>query len=215
MANLKDLIVNGSARILGTIYGNLTGNVTGRASVADKLKITGDYTGSTASTFYPVWANGTTGDRNCYVTTSKLKFDSYNGILTTKVVNSNYQQLVHLGNTGTIALDSAHQIYFIKPTADQTISLNLTNIDPMSTTGGQSPATVPYVYTFELIIDLTGGAHTISFPAHGVQQSDGFTYVYEDGNQPTPNGSYLYMYVFRRFGTEYFWYISQQGVWLD
>lgn len=32
MANLKDLIVNGSARVLGTIYGNLTGN----ASTATK-----------------------------------------------------------------------------------------------------------------------------------------------------------------------------------
>ena len=43
MANVKDLIVNGAARVIGKLYasefvGNLTGNVTGNASTATKLE---------------------------------------------------------------------------------------------------------------------------------------------------------------------------------
>lgn len=46
MANLKDLIVNGSARILGTIYGNLVGN----ASTATRA--TQDASGNVITTTY-------------------------------------------------------------------------------------------------------------------------------------------------------------------
>lgn len=61
MANLKDLIVNGSARILGTIYGNLTGNVTGNVSgssgsctgnAATATKATQDASGNVITSTY-------------------------------------------------------------------------------------------------------------------------------------------------------------------
>lgn len=60
MANLKDLIVNGSARILGTIYGNLSGN----AATATKLaasKTVQTNLASTASASFDGSANITPG----------------------------------------------------------------------------------------------------------------------------------------------------------
>ena len=54
MANLKDLIVNGSARVLGTIYGNLTGNAT-TATTATKLG-----TATVGSTLKPIYLNAGT-----------------------------------------------------------------------------------------------------------------------------------------------------------
>lgn len=53
MANLKDLIVNGAARVIGNVYssggfvGNLTGNVTGTAD-----KATNDVNGKPITSTY-------------------------------------------------------------------------------------------------------------------------------------------------------------------
>ena len=129
------------------------------------------------------------------------------GSLSAKVLTSNYQNINYLGNTGNIALDAIHQIYMIKPTANQTVSIVESNIDPMGPTSGLAPASCPYIYTFELIVDLTSGAYTITFP------SSANNVVWEGGTGPTVNLNKLYMFVFRKFGTENIWYASPQGVW--
>lgn len=79
MANLKDLIVNGSARILGTIYGTLSGNAT-TATTATKIKVT-DHSANNA-TYYPLWVTGAGASVDVYNTTSKLKFNPSTGVLT-------------------------------------------------------------------------------------------------------------------------------------
>ena len=79
MANLKDLIVNGSARILGTLYANVTGNAT-TATTATKIKVT-DHSANNA-TYYPVWVTGAGASVDAYNTTSKLKFNPSTGVLT-------------------------------------------------------------------------------------------------------------------------------------
>lgn len=54
MANLKDLIVNGSARVLGTLYADVSGNAT-TATTATKLG-----TATVGSTITPIYLNGGT-----------------------------------------------------------------------------------------------------------------------------------------------------------
>ena len=79
MANLKDLIVNGSARILGTLYANVTGNAT-TATTASKIKVT-DHSANNA-TYYPLWVTRAGTSVDAYNTTSKLKFNPSTGVLT-------------------------------------------------------------------------------------------------------------------------------------
>jgi hypothetical protein len=52
MANLKDLIVNGSARILGTIYGNLSGNASTATTATTATKLGTAGVGTTLKPIY-------------------------------------------------------------------------------------------------------------------------------------------------------------------
>lgn len=59
MANLKDLIVNGSARVIGKTYSSeFVGNLTGNADTATKA--TGDKSGNEITTTYATKAELTT-----------------------------------------------------------------------------------------------------------------------------------------------------------
>ena len=59
MANLKDLIVNGSARVIGKVYApEFVGNLTGNADTATKA--TGDKSGNEITTTYATKAELTT-----------------------------------------------------------------------------------------------------------------------------------------------------------
>ena len=79
MANLKDLIVNGSARILGTLYANVSGNVTGTATTANNVKITNNTDNANR---YIMWCTGAGNSMSTYITTDKLKYNSSTGVLT-------------------------------------------------------------------------------------------------------------------------------------
>ena len=59
MANLKDLIVNGAARVIGKVYApEFVGNLTGNADTATKA--TGDKSGNEITTTYATKAELTT-----------------------------------------------------------------------------------------------------------------------------------------------------------
>lgn len=98
MANLKDLIVNGTARIIGKTYssefvGNLTGNVTGNVT-GDVTGSSGSCAGNAASSSSLLGESRLNSSKNVddFIEASKLKYTIF----------QNYGDIGFTGNDGMI-----------------------------------------------------------------------------------------------------------------
>jgi len=102
MANLKDLIVNGSARILGTLYADLSGNAT-TATTATKLG-----TSTVGNTITPIYLNGGTPAALGYTIAKSVPSDAkFTDTVYTHPTTSGNKHIPSGGSTGQILKYSA------------------------------------------------------------------------------------------------------------
>ena len=113
MANLKDLIVNGAARIIGKTYssefvGNVTGNVTGNVAGNLTGNVTGNVSGSSGSCTGNA-KTATTADKTAYGisvkdSASNLAVNGWNGSKTGTLTIAGTSPVATAATAGTITI---------------------------------------------------------------------------------------------------------------